>query len=38
MDHEPSQLADRHFELGIFRQQQGTTAKSTDWGDTTPFK
>ena len=29
-DHEPSQLADRHFELVIFRQQQGTTARSTD--------
>ena len=31
IDHEPSKLADRHFELVIFRQQQGTTAKSTDW-------
>ena len=31
-DHEPSQLADRHFGMVIFRQQQGTTAESTDWG------
>ena len=31
MDHETSQVAARHFELGVFRQQ-GTTAKSTDWG------
>ena len=31
-DNEPLQLADRHFELVIFRQQKGTTAKSTDWG------
>ena len=36
-DHEPTQLADRHSELAILRQQ-GTTAKSTDWGKTTPFK
>ena len=35
-DHEPSQLTDRHFELVIFRQQQGTTAKSTDWGGRLP--
>ena len=26
MDHEPTQLADRHFELAM------TTAKNTDWG------
>ena len=31
-DNEATQLADRHFELVIFRQQQGMTAKSTDWG------
>ena len=31
MDHEASQVAARHFELAMFRQQQGTTAKSTDW-------
>ena len=36
-DHEPSKLADPQ-ELVIFRQQKGTTAKSTDWGETTPFK
>ena len=30
-DHEPSKLADRQ-EPVIFRQQKGTTAKSTDWG------
>ena len=29
-DNEPLQLADRHFELVNFRQQKGTTAKSTD--------
>ena len=34
IDHDPSKLADRHFELVIFRQQKGTTAKSTDWGET----
>ena len=32
IDNEPLQLADRHFGLVIFRQQKGTTAKSTDWG------
>ena len=31
MDHEPSQVAARHFKLAMFRQQE-TTAKSTDWG------
>ena len=35
-DNELLQLADRHFELVIFRQQQGTTAKSTDWGEDYP--
>ena len=35
MDHEASQVATRHFELAIFRQQ-GTTAKSTDWGGDYP--
>ena len=30
IDHQPSKLADRHSELVIFRQQKGTTAKSTD--------
>ena len=38
MDHEASQVAARHFELAIFRQHQGTTAKSTDWGGATSFK
>ena len=37
-DHELLQVADRHFNLVIFRQQKVTTAKSTDWaGDYTPF-
>ena len=30
MDHEALQVAARHFELAMFRQQQATTAKSTD--------
>ena len=30
-DQEPTQLADRHSELAVLRQQ-GTTAKSTHWG------
>ena len=38
IDHEPSKLAGRHFELVIFRQQQGTTAKSTDWGGDYPIQ
>ena len=38
IDHEPSKLADRHFDLVIFRQQQGTTAKSTDWGGDYPIQ
>ena len=37
MDHEPSQVAARHFELTMFRQQ-GATPKSTDWRESTPFK
>ena len=37
-DHEPLQFADRHFELVIFRQQKGTTAKSTDWGRDYPIQ
>ena len=32
MDHEVSQVAARHFELAVFKQHQGTIAKSTDWG------
>ena len=36
-DHEPSQLAYRHFELAILRQQR-TTAKTEIGGETTPFK
>ena len=37
-DHEPLQLADRHFKLVIFRQQKGTTAKSIDWGGDYPIQ
>ena len=36
IDHEPSKLADRPFV--IFRQQQGTTAKSTDLGGDYPIQ
>ena len=36
-DNEPLKLADRHFELMIFRQQKGTTAKSTDWAEDYPI-
>ena len=36
-NNEPLQLADRHFELTIHRQQ-GTAAKNTDWGRDNPFK
>ena len=36
-NHEPTQLADRHSELSILRQQ-GTTAKSTDWGGDYPIQ
>ena len=32
MDHEASQVAAGHFKLGVFRQQQGTTAWGTDLG------
>ena len=38
MDHEASQVAARHFELAMFRQQQGTTAKSTYWGEDYPIE
>ena len=37
-DHEPTQLADRHSELAILRQQGGTTAKNTDWGGDFPIQ
>ena len=37
-DKEPLQLADRHFELVISRQQKGTTAKSTDWEGDYPIQ
>ena len=37
-DNEPLQLAGHHFELVIFRQQKGTTAKSTDWGGDYPIQ
>ena len=36
-DQEPTQLADRHSELAILLQQ-GTTAKSTDWGGDYPIQ
>ena len=36
-DNEAIQLADRHFELVIFRRQEGTTAKSTEWGGDSPI-
>ena len=36
-DQEPTQLADRHSELAILRQQ-GTTAKITDWGRDYPIQ
>ena len=38
MDHKPSQSADRHSELVIFRQQQGKKTKSTDWGEDYPIQ
>ena len=38
MDLETSQVAARHFELAIFRQQQGATAKSTDRGGYYPIQ
>ena len=37
-DNEPLQLGDHHFELAIFRQQKGTTAKSTEWGGDYPIQ
>ena len=37
-DNEPLQLADRHFELVIFRQQKGTTRRAQIGRETTPFK
>ena len=37
-DNEPVQLADRHFELVISRQQKGTTAKSSDWEGDYPIQ
>ena len=36
-DHESSKLTDRQ-ELVIFREQKGTTAKSTDWGVDYPIQ
>ena len=36
-DHESSKLTDRQ-ELVIFREQKGTTAKSTDWGRDYPIQ
>ena len=38
IDHEPSKLADHNFDLVIFRQQQGTTAKSIDWAGDYPIQ
>ena len=38
IDHEPSQVAVRHFELAIFLQHQETTAMSTDWGGDYPIQ
>ena len=38
MDLKTSQVAARHFELTTFRQQQGTTAKSTDSGGDYPIQ
>ena len=37
MDHEPSQVTARHFELTMF-QQQGTTTKSIDWRGEYPIQ
>ena len=37
MDHEPSQVAARHFELTMFRQQRATP-KSTDWRGEYPIQ
>ena len=38
MNLETSQVGARHFELAMFRQQQGTAAKSTYRGETTLYK
>ena len=38
IDNEPLQLADRHFELVIFRPQKGTAVKSTYWGGDYPIQ
>ena len=38
MDHEASQVTTRHFELVMFRQQQGTTATSLDKGEDCPIQ
>ena len=38
MDLETSQVAARHFELAMFRQQQGTTAKSSERGKYYPIQ
>ena len=38
MDHESSQVATHHSKLAFFRQHQGTTAKSTDWGGDYPIQ
>ena len=35
---ETSQVAARHFELAMFRQQQGTTSRSTDRGGDYPIQ
>ena len=37
-DGEASEVAARHFELVMFRQQQGTIAKSIDWGGDYPIQ
>ena len=37
-DNEPLKLADRHFELVIFLQEEGTTAKSADCGGDYPIQ
>ena len=38
IDNEPLQLADRHFEVVIFRQQKWTTTKSTYWEGDYPIQ
>ena len=38
MNLEASQVAARHFELAMFRHQQGTIAKSTDRGGDYPIQ